>query len=75
MTISFRVEVGRSLAARLAALLPGQSSPLVTQSQLVDLVKTDRSDDQLAAAFLCGSDGVGHHRRDPLPGEADDLVE
>src|SRR5215467_11728209 len=37
-------EVGRSLAARLAALLPVQPSPFVTQSQLIDLVKADRSD-------------------------------
>ena len=42
--ISPRGEVGRSLAARFAALLSGKSSPFVTQSQLVDLVKTDRSD-------------------------------
>jgi len=37
-------EVGRSLAGRLAALLPGQPSPFVTQSQLIDLVRADRSD-------------------------------
>ena len=30
--------------ARSAALLPGRSSPFVTQSQLIDLVKIDRSD-------------------------------
>ena len=44
MTITLYGEVGRSLAARLVALLPGQQSPLVTQSQLMDLVKADRSD-------------------------------
>ena len=44
MTIRLRGEAGMSLAARLAALLSGQSSPFVTQSQLIDLVKTDRSD-------------------------------
>jgi hypothetical protein len=42
--VSIRDEAGRSLAARLAALLPGQSCPFVTQSELSDLVKTDRSD-------------------------------
>ena len=44
MTRTFGGEAGRSLAARLAALLPGQPSPFVTQSQLMDLVKADRSD-------------------------------
>jgi hypothetical protein len=44
VTITLRGEVGRSLAARLAALLPGQPSPFVTQSQLRDLVQADRSD-------------------------------
>jgi hypothetical protein len=45
VTITRRGDVGKSLAARLAALLlPGQPSPFVTQSQLMDLVKTDRSD-------------------------------
>ena len=44
MTITLYGEVGRSVAARLVALLPGQQSPLVTQSQLMDLVKADRSD-------------------------------
>jgi len=44
VTITFRGEVGRSLAARFAALLPRQPSPFVTQSQLVGLVETDRSD-------------------------------
>ena len=44
MTIALRGEVGRALAARLAALLPGQPSPFVTQSQLVDLVQTDRAE-------------------------------
>jgi len=44
VTISLHGEVGRSLAARFTALLPGKSSPFVTQSQLMDLVKTDRSD-------------------------------
>jgi len=42
--MTFRGEVRRRLAARLAALLPGQPSPFVTQSQLMGLVKTDRSD-------------------------------
>ena len=37
---------GRILAARRATLLPGAPSPFVTQSQLIDLVKTDRSDIQ-----------------------------
>ena len=44
VTRSPRGEAGRSLAARFTALLPGRSSPFVTQSQLMDLVKTDRSD-------------------------------
>ena len=44
MSVSLRGEAGRSLAARLAALLPGQSCAFVTQSELSDLVKTDRSD-------------------------------
>ena len=44
MTISLRGEVGRSLAARFATLVSGTSSPFVTQSQLMDLVKADRSD-------------------------------
>ena len=46
MTITLRGELGRALAARLTALLPGQPSPFVTQSQLMDLVKADRSDIQ-----------------------------
>jgi len=46
VTITLRGEVRRRLAARLAALLPGQPSPFVTQSQLMDLVKADRSDIQ-----------------------------
>jgi len=37
-------KVGHILAARFARLLPGPSSPFVTQYQLMDLVKTDRSD-------------------------------
>ena len=44
MSISLHGEAGRSLADRLAALLPGQSCPFVTQSELSALVKTDRSD-------------------------------
>jgi len=44
VTTSLRGEAGRGLAARLAILLPGRSSPFVTQSQLMDLVKADRSD-------------------------------
>lgn len=44
MTTTIRGELGRSLAARVAALLRGQPSPFVTQSQLMGLVKTDRSD-------------------------------
>lgn len=44
MTISLRSDLARSLAARLIALLPGRSSPFVTQSELRDLVKSDRSD-------------------------------
>ena len=44
MTISLRSEAGRSLAARFTALLRGRSSPFVTQSQLIGLVKADRSD-------------------------------
>ena len=44
MTGSLLGDADRSLAARFAALLPGRSSPFVTQAQLVDLVKTDRSD-------------------------------
>lgn len=42
--IGLRGDAGRSLAARIAALLRGRSSPFVTQSQLMDLVKADRSD-------------------------------
>ena len=42
--ISLRSDVGRSLAARLTALLLGQSSPFVTQPELRGLVKSDRSD-------------------------------
>ena len=44
MTISLRGDLGRSLAARLLALLPGRSSPFVTQSELRGLVQSDRSD-------------------------------
>ena len=44
MTRHLRGEAGRSLAARFAARLPGRWSPFVNQSQLMDLVKTDRSD-------------------------------
>ena len=44
MTISLRGDVSRSLAARLTALLLGQSSPFVTQSELRGLVESDRSD-------------------------------
>ena len=44
MTTTLRGELGGSLAARVAALLRGQPSPFVTQSQLMGLVKTDRSD-------------------------------
>jgi hypothetical protein len=46
MTLGRRGDAGRSVAARLATLLPGKSSPFVTQSQLTDLVKADRSDIQ-----------------------------
>ena len=41
-----RHAVGSILAARRAALRPGAPSPFVTQSQLIDLVKTDRADIQ-----------------------------
>ena len=44
MSVRLRGEVGRSLAGRLAALLPGRSCPFVTQSELSNLVQTDRSD-------------------------------
>ena len=44
MSVRLRGEVGRRLAARLAALLRGRSCPFVTQSELSDLVKADRSD-------------------------------
>ena len=44
VTISLPRDVGRSLAARLIALLPGASSPFVTQSELKGLVQSDRSD-------------------------------
>ena len=37
------VKWGKSLAARLTTLLSGESSPFVTQAQLADLMKTDRS--------------------------------
>lgn len=43
MTISPRGEVGKSLASRFTRLLSRKSSPFVTQAQLMDLVKTDRS--------------------------------
>jgi hypothetical protein len=39
-----RGALGATLAARLATLLPGRPSPFVTQSQLLDLVTTDRRD-------------------------------
>jgi len=44
VAISLRGEVRRSLAARFTTLLPGKSSPFVTQSQLTDLMQADRSD-------------------------------
>jgi hypothetical protein len=44
MAIGLRGEVRRSLAARFTTLLPGRSSPFVTQSQLTDLMQADRSD-------------------------------
>jgi hypothetical protein len=44
VAISLRGGKTRSLAARFTTLLSGKSSPFVTQSQLIDLVKTDRSD-------------------------------
>jgi len=44
VSVRLRGEVGRRLAARLAALLRGRSCPFVTQSELSDLVKADRSD-------------------------------
>jgi hypothetical protein len=44
VSISLRGKMGRRLAARITALLSGPSCPFVTQSQLMDLVKTDRSD-------------------------------
>jgi hypothetical protein len=44
MAINLRSEVRRSLAARFTTLLPGKSSPFVTQSQLTDLMQADRSD-------------------------------
>jgi len=44
VSVRLRGEVGRRLAARLAALLPGRSCPFVTQSELSNLVQTDRSD-------------------------------
>jgi hypothetical protein len=39
-----RRQAGGTLAARCAALLPGRSSPFVTQSQLMALVQADRCD-------------------------------
>jgi hypothetical protein len=44
MTRRPRGAVGRILAARFTRLLTGRSSPFVTQPELMDLVKTDRSD-------------------------------
>ena len=44
MTRRLRSAVGRILAARFARLLGGRPSPFVTQPELMDLVKTDRSD-------------------------------
>jgi hypothetical protein len=44
VAISLRGEAKKSLAARFTALLPGKSSPFVTQSQLTDLMQADRSD-------------------------------
>jgi len=46
VTANLRRQAGRTLAARLAALLPGRPSPFVTQSQLIDLVQADRCDIQ-----------------------------
>ena len=44
MTRRPRGALGSTLASRLATLLPGRTSPFVTQCQLVALVKTDRCD-------------------------------
>ena len=44
MTRRPRGALASTLAARLATLLPGRPSPFVTQSQLIDLVTTDRRD-------------------------------
>ena len=44
MTISIRGEAHWNLVDRFTALLSGKASPFVSQSQLMDLMKTDRSD-------------------------------
>ena len=44
MASRLRGAVGRILTSRCATLLPGRPSPFVTQSQLMDLVKTDSFD-------------------------------
>ena len=44
MTISLCGDLGGRLAARLTALLPGRSSPFVTQPELRSLVQSDHSD-------------------------------
>jgi hypothetical protein len=41
---SIRSRSGISLAARLTTRLPGKASPFVSQSQILDLMKKDRSD-------------------------------
>jgi len=46
VTMSIRCEGHRSLVARFTALLSSKASPFVSQSQLMDLMKTDRSDVQ-----------------------------
>jgi hypothetical protein len=44
MTTRLRGAAGGILAARFTRLLAGRSSPFVTQPELMDLVKIDRSD-------------------------------
>jgi hypothetical protein len=44
MTARLRGAAGSILATRFTRLLAGRSSPFVTQPELMDLVKTDRSD-------------------------------
>jgi hypothetical protein len=64
VTINLRGEVNRGLAARFTALLPGRSSPFVTQSELVDLVKRDRSEIERQ---ICQAEWMMRHPQRGMP--------